>query len=335
MNSTHIRRARPGRHSVITVGTWNVENLFWPDDEFGPDDKAVYDGKLAALAATINAAGPDVLGLQEVGQPEALADLVALLDGDWHTELSTRFEPLHPIRVGVISRHPLRVVTDTAAFAPLLRPVQGGDDPAKTTSVMGRGVLGVDVDLPGGQSLTMLVCHLKSKLLSFPGPHGTTRFAPHDEAERARYAAYALYRRTAEAASVRVVVDDLLHDVDQRRVVLVGDLNDEPTAATTQILYGPPGSQIGTAGYLRPDRGDASRLWSLAPLIPEKTRFSRVYQGRPELIDHVLVSHALLDRVREVRTVTDRGLPSIGDDPAKRRSAHDSDHAPIFAALDL
>ncbi|MEU7905070.1 endonuclease/exonuclease/phosphatase family protein [Actinoplanes sp. NPDC049118] len=320
---------------MITVGTWNLENLFWPDDEFGPDDKAVYDGKLAALAATINAAGPDVLGLQEVGQPEALADLVALLDGDWHTVLSTRFEPRRPIRVGVISRHPLQVVTDTAVFAPLLRPVQGGDEPRKTVSGMGRGVLGVDVDLPGGQRVTMLVCHLKSKLLSFPGPNGASRFSPRNEAERARYAAYALYRRTAEAVTVRVAVDDLLHGAGQRPLVLVGDLNDEPSAATTQILYGPPGSQLGTAGFSRPDRGDDSRLWSLAPLIPEETRFSRVYQGRPELIDHILVSHALLDRVREVRTVTDRRLPSVGDDPAERRSAPDSDHAPIFATIDV
>jgi hypothetical protein len=39
--------------------------------------------------------------------------------------------------------------------------------------------------------------------------------------------------------------------------VVPGDLNDEPTAATTQILQGPPGSEIGTFGYERPDRGDA------------------------------------------------------------------------------
>ncbi|GID96359.1 endonuclease/exonuclease/phosphatase family protein [Amorphoplanes digitatis] len=320
---------------MITVGTWNLENLFWPDAEFGPDDKAVYDGKLAALAATINAAAPDVLGLQEVGQPEALADLVALLDGDWHAELSTHFEPHRPIRVAVISRHPLRVVTDTATFAPLLRPVQGGDDPQKTVGGMGRGVLGVDVDLPGGRSVTMLVCHLKSKLLSFPGPNGTSRFWPRNEAERARYAAYALYRRAAEAVTVRVAVDDLLHGAGERSVILVGDLNDEPPAATTQILYGPPGSQIGTAGFRRPDRGDTSRLWNLAPLIPEETRFTRVYEGKPELIDHIMVSHALIDKVREVRTVTDRRLPSVGDDPAERRSAPDSDHAPIFAGLDI
>jgi hypothetical protein len=54
--------------------------------------------------------------------------------------------------------------------------------------------------------------------------------------------AFALYRRAAEAATVRVAATGLLDGDGQDRAVLVlGDLNDEPNAATTQILYGPPG----------------------------------------------------------------------------------------------
>jgi endonuclease/exonuclease/phosphatase family metal-dependent hydrolase len=34
----------------------------------------------------------------------------------------------------------------------------------------------------------------------------------------------------------------------ERAVIVLGDLNDEPTAATTQILLGPPGSEIGRTG---------------------------------------------------------------------------------------
>src|SRR5690348_10556839 len=98
---------------MVVVGTWNLENLFRPGGDFGPKDVAAYPGKLAALAATINAQTPDVLGVQEVGQPEALADLVALLDGTWHTILSEHFDAAHPIRVGVLSRHPLTKVADT------------------------------------------------------------------------------------------------------------------------------------------------------------------------------------------------------------------------------
>jgi hypothetical protein len=37
-------------------------------------------------------------------------------------------------------------------------------------------------------------------------------------------------------------------------VIVLGDLNDTPAAATTQMLYGPPGSQYGTGGFAHPDR---------------------------------------------------------------------------------
>jgi endonuclease/exonuclease/phosphatase family metal-dependent hydrolase len=318
---------------VITVGTWNLENLFRPGSSFGPKDKVVYDEKLAALAARINAIAPDVLGVQEVGDPDALADLVTLLDGDWQTALSGHFEAGHPIRVGVLSRHPAQVVTDTAAFVPPLRAIQT-DDTDATVGTMGRGVLGVEVRVSDATTLTVMVCHLKSKLLSYPAPHGRTRFFPHDEGERARFGAYALYRRAAEAVTVRAAADALLTAAD-RNLVLVGDLNDQPQAATTQILYGPPGSQIGTGGFDHPDKGDPRRLWNLAPLIPDDERYSRIFEGQRELIDHIMVNHALVSRVSEAHARHDPPLASVGEDPAARRDAVASDHAPIFARLEL
>lgn len=316
---------------MITVGTWNLENLFRPGGAFGPKDKTVYDAKLEALAATINAAAPDVLGLQEVGDPDALADLVVLLNGTWHTVLSSHFDDGHPIRVGVLARHPVRTVADVAAFEPPLQAIQIDDDPAHDIAAMGRGVLGVDVTLSDELTVTVLVCHLKSKLLSFPGG----RFFARNEGERARFGAYALYRRAAEAATTRGVVDNLLSVAPDRKLALVGDLNDQPQAATTQILYGPPGSQLGTAGFDRPDQGDARRLWNLASLIPEDERFSRIFAGQRELIDHILVSQALIGHVTEVHAVHDRRLPSVGEDPGPRRAANDSDHAPVLAKIDV
>jgi predicted extracellular nuclease len=233
----------------------------------------------------------------------------------------------------VLSRHPLLPVADTATFAPPLRPIQG-DDTAATVDAMGRGVLAVDVQMTGGPTVTMVVCHLKSKLLSYPAPPGRTRFNPHSEGERARFGAYALYRRAAEAVTARAAVDTLLADAG-RNLVLVGDLNDQPQAATTQILYGPPGSQLGTGGFDHPDKGDAVRLWNLASLIPEAERFSRVYEGQPELIDHIMVNHPLVTQVADVHGLHDRPLRSIGANPAERRDAKDSDHSPIVAHLNL
>ena len=73
---------------VITIGTWNLENLFRPGDDAGPQLQAAYQAKLTALAGTITELAPDVLAVQEVGDPEALANLAERLVGTWHIALA-------------------------------------------------------------------------------------------------------------------------------------------------------------------------------------------------------------------------------------------------------
>jgi hypothetical protein len=100
-------------------------------------------------------------------------------------------------------------------------------------------------------------------------------------------------------------------------VIVLGDLNDEPLAATTPNLLGPPGSEINTRGFDLDDHGEAQRLWNLAPrTLPEDRRFSRVFNGRPELIDHILVTHALVHDVDSVTTGT-ADLPSVTKRPGR------------------
>jgi endonuclease/exonuclease/phosphatase family metal-dependent hydrolase len=112
----------------------------------------------------------------------------------------------------------------------------------------------------------------------------------------------------------------------------MGDLNDEAAAAPTQMLLGPPGSQIGTGGFDHPDAGDGMRLWNLAPLIPEGEGYSRTFEGRRELIDHLLVSRRLVGpgNLPGVR-VHHQARASIGVDPLERRDEPASDHDPVFA----
>jgi endonuclease/exonuclease/phosphatase family metal-dependent hydrolase len=315
----------------MLLGTWNLENLYRPGGPYGPKDKAAYETKLAALAAVITELDPTLLGLQEVGEPEALRDLAGMLDGDWHLALSRRPDS-RGIRVGFVGRAPFEVLSDTSAFPAKLRPVQA-DDEGLSVAESGRGLLAVEATTGSGP-LRVAVAHLKSKLLSYP----RGRFQPRDEGERARYGAYALYRRTAEATALRALADDLLAgDGRARDVAILGDLNDEVQAATMQILLGPPGSEVGTPGYEAADQGDATRLWNVAPLIPAERRYSRVNSGRRELIDHVLISHRLAHRVTEAGTGLPGAeiprLPSVGADPAERRGAAGSDHAPVWVRV--
>jgi endonuclease/exonuclease/phosphatase family metal-dependent hydrolase len=259
----------------------------------------------------IDQLAPDVLAVQEIGDEDALADLVERLDGDWHTQTST-FPDSRGIRVGFLSRLPLSEIDQARAFPERLAPIQVDDD-GTTIAEMGRGALRVRVSA-SGRDVDLACCHLKSKLLTFPGG----RFSPRDEGERARFAGYALSRRAAEAVTLRAFSDLLLDGHGRERAVIVlGDLNDEPQAATTQVLLGPPGSEIGTPGFDRPDQGEQARLYNLAPLIPAERRFSRVFRGRGELIDHILVSHALVNRVTDVDTGT--RPPSITEEPTARR----------------
>ena len=53
----------------MRVMTWNVENLFRPGGMAGVTDPALYEQKLEKLASMIAAHRPDVIGLQEVGDP--------------------------------------------------------------------------------------------------------------------------------------------------------------------------------------------------------------------------------------------------------------------------
>jgi endonuclease/exonuclease/phosphatase family metal-dependent hydrolase len=315
--------------AVVRIGTWNLENLFLPGGPSGPPTDAEYQAKLATLAAVIEAMAPDVLGVQEVGDVGALTDLADRAGGGWHVQTASPDD--RGIRVGFLSRLPLTHVRQWSHFPAGLRPIQVSDQ-GESLSSMGRAALQVQVDV-GGHAVDVIACHLKSKLLTFPGG----RFSTDDEGERARFGAYALTRRAAEAVTVRSAATHRLAEAVSAAVVVLGDLNDEPTAATTQILLGPTGSEIGTGGFDHPDQGDRQRLWNLAARIPEAQRYSREYRGRRELIDHVLVSHQLVGLVADGGVVTnDAGpVPSITDDPNARRGKPGSDHRPVLATIAL
>lgn len=310
---------------MLTVATWNLENLFLPGTEGGPPDEATYERKLAMLAAMIERIEPDVLAVQEVGDAKALDHLRVLLAGEWQTELSPDGDD-RGIRVGYLSRHELTDVERIRAFPPGTDPVRLQDD-GTTTAEMGRGALRARIDFEG-TPVDLITAHLKSKLLRF----ANDRFTPRDEDERARYAGYALALRTAEAITLRHHATQRLDGHGQDRALIVlGDLNDEPLAATTQILLGPPGSEFETPGFPAPDKGDGQRLWNVAPLLPDDHAFSRVFKGRPELIDHILVSHRLAHRIDSADTGTTE-LPSIS---GPRPPSDGSDHAPVYARFDL
>ena len=316
---------------MVAIGTWNLENFFPPGGASGPTTQAAYDAKLAALAATIRSLNPDVLAVQEVGDPTARDDLAKALADEGYAFHATADPDGRGIRVGFLSRLELLDIHQVSAFPAPLRPIQVDDTNVNETA-MGRPALVAGVVTRIGTRIDLVTCHLKSKLLTFPDGAFSTR----DEGLRARYGAYALNRRTAEAVTVRDTATTLLAGHGQQRAVIVlGDLNDEPQAATTQILSGPPGSEIGTGGYDIDDQGDGNRLWNLAARIPIDNRYSRIYRGNKELIDHILVSHLVTHHVADGDVTAGPPPTSIDDNPNARRDTPASDHRPLVATISL
>src|SRR5271169_777909 len=126
---------------MFKVMTWNVENLFKVGAASGPPTQAAYDAKIQGLAATINDQAPDVLAVQEIGDPAALDDLVQRLRGTWHSRVSTHpDQPPHPIRVAWLTRRAITASEDIVVFPPHLRPIQVNDDGA-AIGEMGRGAV--------------------------------------------------------------------------------------------------------------------------------------------------------------------------------------------------
>jgi hypothetical protein len=149
----------------MRIGTWNLENLFRPGGGSGaPSGEEQYEQKLDGLAATIIDLAPELLAVQEVGDPDALADLVGRLDGEWHTALA---DPAgRGIRVGFISRLALSETIQVADFPAELDGVQV-DDGGKRIEQMGRPALRARVT-SGSTVIDVVSTHLKSKLVTFP-----------------------------------------------------------------------------------------------------------------------------------------------------------------------
>lgn len=188
---------------------------------------------------------------------------------------------------------------------------------------MGRGALGIEV-ARSGQRIRLVTAHLKSKLVTYPAG----RFAPTDEYERARGTALALLRRSAEAAALRAWTVPMVEGND-RRLVILGDLNDEPHAVTLEMGAGPSDASIS-----HPDKLDDVRLYNLADEVSEARRFSRIHEKRRELIDHVLVTKRMVFELERADSDVS-GISPIGNDPRARQDEVVPDHAPVFARFSL
>lgn len=285
-----------GSRMSLTIATWNVQNFAEPSG----GTSAAFVQKLKRIATTLAAVDADVIALQELLDDKVAARIAtalnALTTNGTYTAVNSQPDSRHN-RVAFVSRLPI-VASETEALTTWQLPHgvavmrlerAAGAIVMAPEPTLPRPPLRIRVRLADGTTVDVINAHLKSKQLRFPGGG----FSTEDASLRATAALLATKRRTAETICIRARVDRLL--AEGHRVVVLGDFNDEPDAATTQILCGPTRPAAGEA-LVDNDSSDAQRLFNLTQLIPEAERWSRKRDGQRELLDQILASQGLMPR---------------------------------------
>jgi hypothetical protein len=112
-------------------------------------------------------------------------------------------------------------------------------------------------------------------------------------------------RRTAQAEVVAAFVNELVEADPRARIIVLGDLNDFEDSPPLAVL-------------------EAAGLEDLVNRLPAEIRYSYVYQGNSQVLDHVLVSPSLAAGA-EVECA-----PVNSEFPASERA---SDHDPVIVRL--
>jgi endonuclease/exonuclease/phosphatase family metal-dependent hydrolase len=312
---------------AFTLATFNVKNLLEPRAE---SDRALLSLKLDAIAETLRECDADVVGLQEVGPPELLHDVIRRLPILGYAEPVLGTADARGIRCALLSRLPIlesRVETAAALPFPVFRT---GDPPPFGSRIpLRRGVVRARI-ATGLGPVDVLVVHFKSPL---PVPLRDAAGVAVEAAsahERAEGTLRSLVWRAAEALHARQLVDAILSATPDARVAVAGDFNDGPDSPVVRILRGVGGDvHAGVRG------DDPTVLADCAAGIAPEARFSTFHAGVPSHIDHVLATRPLGVRLADAR-ILNAALRDHGafDPDHEEPLTADSDHAPLVVRFE-
>ncbi len=298
----------------LRVATFNLKNLFDSEDDpttrderstLGPRQLARKLDKLAQVIVT-ELGAPALVVVQElenqaVGQ--ALAERVSRLSGRSYRLDSLDAGDRRGIEVGVL--------WDAARLE--LEELFLLDRERAGRKVPGRPPLVARFRVGGGR-LTVVGVHLVSRLGD--DPLFGARQPPRRSSEK---------RRHAQARALRAFVERELGRAPRAALVVAGDFNDFPFPEPDEGVD--PVTRV--AGVAPP------RLENVALRIPPPRRYSYIHRGNAQLIDHILVSPALVPCVRGAYVAhVNADYPEA---LAKRRGTplRASDHDPLAVDLEL
>lgn len=263
----------PDDEKIQRVGFYNVENLFDTaddakkrDEDFTPSGKNVwtkdkYKEKLNHLARVIDYMGqPGLMGLAEVENQSAIKDLIkesAINDAKYaivHQE-SPDFRGID-----------VALLYSTDEYKLVSRNFIQIDFPENiVTNYTTRDLLHATLQNNKKEYIHVFVCH-------WPSRRGGVK-----ESEP---------KRVYVAQQLRKEIDKIFNEFDNNHVIVMGDLNDEPSnKSVNQILSA------------KPEVSDpkSESLYDLVYEFDREGLGTHNYRGEWNMLDHIIVSGSLLD----------------------------------------
>jgi len=313
----------------MTLTTFNLYNLFPAEQEtlvrMGEEwqrpfrqaqDRPFLPIQLAKLSLAIQyeLALPTINAVQEVGSEavlQQLADSVNRAAGTGYHAISPPTSDRRGLQIGflydrqrvdLLRAEQLSGVDVTAAFGP--HSANPGREPL------------VGVFQVSGQDLTVINNHFKSN------------YIPDEQTAKTRQVLQAnLKQRTAQARVVRRYVNEILAENPAALLAVVGDLNTSRRGGTQKDLMTP----------LRILEGSPSetRLTNLLPRKQDIHEYTFIWEGENEILDHILVSPALLERLAGVDVLHFNAAYPESMWLDGKTAVRCSDHDPLEARFNL
>jgi uncharacterized protein len=310
---------------ITTITTFNLYNLFDADKETQvkingewqrplrqAQDRPFLPTQLAKLTLAIQfeLALPEIIAVQEVGSEavlQQLADRVNDAAGTDYRAISPPTSDRRDIQIGflydqtrveLIESYQLSGADVEAAFGDK-SPNPGREPLAAVFRI-------------AGQKVTIINNHFKSNYI----PEEQT-------AETKKLLRRNLAQRTAQAQVVRDYVNMLLAAEPAALVMVMGDLNTSKRGGSQADLLMPVKILEGM--------GEELPLTNLLPLKQDLFEYTFIWEGENEILDHILVSPALLDKFVGVDALHFNAAYAEALWLAEETAIRCSDHDPLEA----
>lgn len=323
----------------LRIATFNVENL----DDF-PNQDPTLDERIAVLRPQIKRLKADIICFQEVhgqetaNQPRDILALKKLLQQTPYQNFNIACtqtaanEVYNERNLVVVSRFPItdaKQYNNTLVPAPSYKTVTAL--PPQNNVVKDvkweRPIFHVKLDIGNNKQLHVINLHLKSRAPKDIDGQKLNSFTWRSGAGWAEGSFLSSMKRVGQALETRILLDQIFDAEAQALIVVAGDFNAHPDEVPVEAIRGSVLNTDNPALYPR-------EMIPCEHTIPEGSRYTFIHRGDKRMLDHMLISRALMQFYSHSEihneTLHDESIAFATD-----KKFPESDHAPFIGEFDV